>query len=513
MNETLTIDAWQYVCRFLKPSAIITLLSTCQILHLNLKIRVLAILSKHLEINPQFNINQILSQPKYDQLCLLTFYGSHQLEKETISRLLSLKSLRLIGASFRVVAHLADLSIRHLDLSNFSNSNLDLKGMTSLSYLRIAGRSSITQEQLDSLNLEYLTLHGNQHPLNLDHMTKLKELVLYFKTNVQVSQQTINRLPLRRLILKGSHSITTTELLDLSPLTRLTLLKLGNTNKILESSITNLMNLRTLIMDLTVKEPVNIGKLTRLSCLKLIGDMPIIEYNPKCFSRLKILHMTGNTYVEDSHLIGLNLIELSCLNCPWIGDILHLTSLTALTVNDCCSIDQETVNNMTQLKSLTMLSIYNNSVTQYVSHLTQLKILNVGGKCGVNQDGIKGLVSLVHFSADNNTTITDVSFMTNLTKLSIRRNSGVEIQSFCNLPITYLDVSENPSAMCLRNMTSLRHLFACGHSCGISPDSITGLKLTCLLTMNNPLFRKPRLAPIDETPASDDTDGNDNNEN
>jgi hypothetical protein len=80
--------------------------------------------------------------------------------------------------------------------------------------------------------------------------------------------------------------------------------------------------------------------------------------------------------------------------------------------------DHEAIHNM-RLK-LT----HDNSTTTDVSWMTNLKVLNAGGSCGITQTGITGL-NLVQLYAHDNSTITDVSWMTNLKVLNAGGYCGI----------------------------------------------------------------------------------------
>src|SRR5882724_472483 len=60
-----------------------------------------------------------------------------------------------------------------------------------------------------------------------------------------------------------------------------------------------------------------------------------------------------------------------------------------------------------------LLDADNNSNITDISFMASLKVLNARHHCGINQNGIKGL-NLVTLNASNNSHIVDVSFMTRL---------------------------------------------------------------------------------------------------
>lgn len=133
--------------------------------------------------------------------------------------------------------------------------------------------------------------------------------------------------------------------------------------------------------------------------------------------------------------------------------------------------------------NLTELHISGNSSITDVSFMTNLKVLDASGICGIKQEGMMAL-NLTELNVAGNSSITDVSFMTNLRVLNASHDCGIQQKGIMGLNLTKLIIRNNEYIRDLSFMTNLKVLNA-SDNYNITQKGITGLNLIELIINYN----------------------------
>lgn len=214
-------------------------------------------------------------------------------------------------------------------------------------------------------SLEDLTLTSNAR-LNDGHLSALPNLTKlavrmdpYNRGNTTWSFSSLTNL--RKLTsLELQDTLATTK--DILPLTNLTSLKLIHGCKV--------KGMRRLASSLT--------NLTRLKFAPKINSPSDNEYDLKCYTQLKKLHLIVTDQISDFSISCLTQLEtLKIVDCPYIsqGSLEELPYLTSLKI--CGGYDEISYSGLTTLKSLTISDDEVNLDIDTIKHLTNLERLSL----------------------------------------------------------------------------------------------------------------------------------------
>ena len=235
----------------------------------------------------------------------------------------------------------------------------------------------IKQDGISELrNLIELNVNNNSHITDINHLHKLQILYCHYKSGINSTG--LNKLTnLTHLSMRMNNSID-----DINSLTSLTRLDMSSNTTI--TNINGLVNLRVLVANDTCIEQTGIANLSSLS----------------------ELHIDGNT-------------QISNLN--------HLPLLQKLSARARRSYTEDTFNRIalcqsgiTNLTSLTELSVDYNSLIDNVNHLQKLQKLSCQQSSGITNWGINKLTNLIELNIIGNRYVTQLNHLQKLQKLSYK---------------------------------------------------------------------------------------------
>ncbi len=297
------------------------------------------------------------------------------------------------------------------ELSLYSNNlvgDMDVSGLSSLTYLDCYRNSLTALDVSNLINLTYLSCYDNSlTALDVSNLINLTELRCYSNSLTALDVSNLINLTELRCY---SNSLT---VLDVSNLSNLTELRCYS-NSLTDLDVSNLINLTYLFCgfnSLTSLDVSDLSNLTSLFCE--FNSLTVLDVSN--LSNLTTLSCESNslTVLDVSNLS--NLTELSCSsNSLTVLDVSNLINLTYLI----CSSNTLTSLDVSNLINLTDLRCYSNSLT----------VLDVSN--------LINLTYLICYS--NSLTVLDVSNLINLTYLSCYDNS-----------LTSLDVSKSSGLKCL----------------------------------------------------------------
>lgn len=426
--------------------------------------------------------NEILAQKKFSKVTKLDINNNNKIKN--ISRLQNLKCLN-ISLNQGFITHKNKINQKIINTIQqpitklYASDNkyiTNISHMTSLTNLDISNDSNITQESINNLNLVVLNLEYNKKITDISHMNKLKKLNIS-GTSV-ITQNGINKLDLLEL-------------------------QIYNQSKIIDlNHMTNLVKLNASIYFFLVDYvPIgitqrNISSLTSLTELNIENNTQIFDIQH--MTNLTKLNIKG-TNINKESLAKLNLIELRISQCTQSYDISHMNKLKILHYT---RIDNDTdnINNLTSKKleglDLKYLNIHDETMVYDLSHMTNLKYLNI--KCqnfnydmqkyfSNYQDSISKISSLVKLKLDNFPGYLNIQHMSNLKKIYARDNSTID--QICidnlNMLITTLYACNNSKITNVSHLTNLTKLGVGNSNCGIDQKGITGLNLKYLNASDN----------------------------
>lgn len=349
------------------------------------------------------------------------------------------------------------------------HGGIDLNHMTNLKQLNIDinpdrhhGRkknniiSHFNQNNIQDLNLEYLSICCNKSITDLSHMTKLRELDI---SETNLTDDCLKSLDLWTLIMNqtritdlshmGSlNTLVATEALGLrfipSNLTELYI----DENKIIDSLI-HLTNLRILsINQCNQISDQSIHGLDQLEELYCDDCEKITDLN--LFPRIKILSIGGNSGLRDSGIRSLNPIELNVDENPMITMISHMSNLRILSAkwkkydfetdetDETDLLESRPGIGDEQLQGLNLesLNASNNYRIIDLSHMDRLRILYANGTSGI--DVTKVTNDLIELHADDNKKITDLNHLKKLKVLHVEGKSGIGSDGIWDLDLREL---------------------------------------------------------------------------
>lgn len=499
-------ELWQYIFDFCDIITQLHIKQTCKNLY-TLRITDLVnvpkyttltnnIIRKHRYVTHlDLETNYYVTQKYFNKLRNITFLNltdNHHIHD--LSNILSLKTLLIAGYHCAIsdAALIHHTQLRHLQIDHNIRIN-NLRHLTNLSFLSIDS-SSITQDNITSLNLRTLLMSGCRLITNLNHMSLLQKLDIAGGNTLIHNSGLSSLYNLKCLNACDNHNITTvshfTNLTDLSVsyncgvsevnIKSLKILNITNNPRITDlNSLTNLIdltasynsglhhtslhNLNLTRLDLSHNYGVSdISWMTNLRHLDIswnsaIGNHVLKNIHPEYLdisynSRIKdINHMhlsiktlliSGNRGITFEGLYKLNpLVIFASYNINIIS-YNFMSNLTSADLSWNPLIRDDSINLLT---NLTCLDISNCQSISNINTLTRLETLTMTGACGVTNFGLSQLHNITDLCLNNNTLITDIQHMTLLTRLSINYNCAIEYRNIMHLPIKRFSCINNNS--------------------------------------------------------------------
>ena len=254
--------------------------------------------------------------------------------------------------------------------------------------------------------------------------------------------------------------LTNSDIVELSQLTQLTRLNLGNNifnyesdsklNQISDlNPLSSLTQLTTLyIINNQISDVTPLGSLTQLTDLSLSFNQ-ISDVTPlSSLSQLINLDINNNQISNVTPLAPLNQLYILSLGNNQISDISPLNSLTQLTELGIGNNQVSDVNPLSTLTQLTILALSQNQisdVTQLIS-LTRLTMLDIQNNQISDIASLSSLTHLTHLYIQNNqiSDIAPLSSLTHLIRLLIHDNKIRDVSPLSSLTqLTSLYIQDN----------------------------------------------------------------------
>jgi hypothetical protein len=156
--------------------------------------------------------------------------------------------------------------------------------------------------------------------------------------------------------------------------------------------------------------------------------LKLVQINKDTIDNFRIYNLCDDRYTKklNNDILKQPIFDsLEILNAcgnSKINNVNHMKKLKILYCSKNCGINQEGINELTNLE---YLEASDNSKINNVNHMKKLKILNCSNNCGINQDGINKLTTLEYLDANNNSKINNVNHMKKLKVLFCSKNCGI----------------------------------------------------------------------------------------
>lgn len=296
--------------------------------------------------------------------------------------------------------------LRKLQLVRNKRADMVLPTMTNLTHLsgklvnfKESTISSLTK--LEELNMEGYRSHSDDSIFDfscVDKLTNLKSL--YVNSDEHNNLCFPNLVNLTSLCFGDCYPDDYSWLAGLTNLTELDISSDFSINEEYVSYDVNLSSLANLrILD------ISMCPLQNIEWLSLLTNLTVLN--------------TNQNGVEDKHISGLVNLEHLSVHCDPITDksLSHLTKLECLSVN-MCQVTERSISILTNLIRLDVC--YSDFKTEVLSCLTNLEYLECFGvsACANN---LNGLVELRYLELAEEIKIENISCLTNLTSLNLKK--------------------------------------------------------------------------------------------